>query len=62
MPNNITKKPNKYFKPNKYKFHVMKLVNKTLKEIRLNLELKGLKNRCLLLKNEADLTESKKLD
>lgn len=36
----------------------MKLVNKALNKIRFNLELKGLKNRCLLLKNEADLTES----
>lgn len=44
------------------RFHVMKLVNKALNKIRLNLELKGLKNRCLLLKNEADLTESEKLE
>ncbi|MFB2878820.1 ISL3 family transposase [Floridanema aerugineum] len=44
------------------RFHVMKLVNKALNKIRLNLELKGLKNRCLLLKNEADLIESEKLE
>lgn len=44
------------------RFHVMKLVNKALNKIRLNLELKGLKNRCLLLKNEADLTQSEKLE
>ena len=43
------------------RFHVMKLVNRALNKMRLNLELKGLKNRCLLLKNEADLTESEKL-
>jgi transposase len=39
------------------RFHVMKLVNKSLNKIRLLLELKGLKNRCLLLKNRTDLTE-----
>jgi transposase len=44
------------------RFHVMKLVNKALNKMRLNLELKGLKNRCLLLKNEADLSESEKLE
>jgi transposase len=44
------------------RFHVMKLVNKALNKMRLNLELKGLKNRCLLLKNEADLTDSEKLE
>jgi hypothetical protein len=36
----------------------MKLVNKALNKIRLLLELKGLKNRCLLLKNGTNLTES----
>jgi transposase len=41
------------------RFHVMKLVNKSLNKIRLNLELKGLKNRYLLLKNGEDLTEDK---
>jgi transposase len=39
------------------RFHVMKLVNKSLNQLRLSLELKGLKNRCLLLKNGRDLTE-----
>jgi transposase len=31
------------------RFHVQKLINKNLNEIRLKLELKGLKNRNLLL-------------
>ena len=44
------------------RFHVMKLVNKALNKIRLNLELKGLKNRCKILKNEADLSELEKLE
>lgn len=44
------------------RFHVMKLVNKALNKMRLNLELKGLKNRCLLLKNEVDLSGSEKLE
>lgn len=44
------------------RFHVMKLINKALNKMRLNLELKGLKNRCLLLKNKADLTDSEKLE
>jgi transposase len=39
------------------RFHVIKLVNKALNKLRLNLDLKGLKNRCLLLKNNQDLTE-----
>ena len=39
------------------RFHVMKLVNKSLNQLRLKLGLKGLKNRCLLLKNNCDLTE-----
>ena len=39
------------------RFHVIKLVNKSLNKIRLFLELKGLKNYCLLLKNGTDLTE-----
>lgn len=38
------------------RFHVMKLVNSSLNQLRLKLELKGLKNRCLLLKNYVDLT------
>ena len=44
------------------RFHVMKLVNKSLKDLRLELEVKGLKNRCLLLKNNGDLTEEEKLE
>lgn len=42
------------------RFHVMKLVHKALNKIRLLLELKGLKNRCLLLRNNEDLTEGEK--
>jgi transposase len=38
------------------RFHVMKLVNKALNKLRLNLGFKGLKNRSLLLKNGTDLT------
>lgn len=37
------------------RFHVQKLVNKALNKIRLKLELKGLKNRCLLMSNYRDL-------
>ena len=44
------------------RFHVMKLVNNSLNYLRLELELKGLKNRCLLLKNQEDLTEEEKLE
>jgi transposase len=40
------------------RFHVMKLVNSSLNELRLKLEIKGLKNRCLLLKNNENLSES----
>lgn len=42
------------------RFHVMKLVNQALNKIRLLLELKGLKNRSLLLKNEENLTKEEK--
>lgn len=38
----------------------MKLVNTALNKIRLLLEFKGLKNRCLLLKNGEDLTVEEK--
>ena len=38
-------------------FHVMKLVNKSLNKLRLDLDLKGLKNRCLLLNNNQSLSE-----
>lgn len=44
------------------RFHVMNLVNKALNKIRLLLDLKGLKNRYLLLKNGADLTGSERQD
>ena len=44
------------------RFHVMKLVNKSLNKIRLLLGLKGLKNRCLLLINGTNLTEEEKTD
>lgn len=37
------------------RFHVMKLVNKALNKIRLLLDFKGLKNRCLLMKNASEL-------
>jgi len=42
------------------RFHVMKLVNQALNKLRLFLELKGLKNRFLLLKNGSDLNDSQK--
>ena len=35
----------------------MKLVNKSLNKLRLDLELKGLKNRCLLLNNNQSRSE-----
>ena len=41
------------------RFHVMKLVNKSLNKLRLDLDLKGLKNRCLLLSNNQSLSEKK---
>jgi transposase len=44
------------------RFHVMKLLNSSLNDLRLKLELKGFKNRCLLLKNYADLTEEEKAE
>ena len=42
------------------RFHAMKLVNKALNSLRLLLGFKGLKNRCLLLKNGEDLTPEEK--
>lgn len=42
------------------RFHVMKLVNQALNQIRLILELNGLKNRCLLCKNGQDLSPESK--
>jgi transposase len=40
------------------RFHVMKLVHKALNQIRLQLGLKGLENKILLLKNNEDLNKS----
>jgi transposase len=37
------------------RFHVQKLINKALNKIRLVLKLKGLKNRFLLMRNQANL-------
>lgn len=42
------------------RFHVMKLVNQSVNQIRLLLGKKGLKNRCLIMKNNQDLTEEEK--
>ena len=42
------------------RFHVQKLVNKALNKIRLALKLKGLKNRCLLMSNQANLINEDK--
>ena len=39
------------------RFHVMKLVNKSLNQLRLKVGLRGLKKRCLLLKNYSSLTD-----
>jgi len=44
------------------RFHVMKLINKSVNKIRLILGLKGLKNRCLIMKNNQDLNEEEKED
>ena len=44
------------------RFHVQKLVNKALNKIRLVLKLKGLKNRYLLMKNQANLTSEEELE
>ena len=44
------------------RFHVMKMVNKSLNKIRLLLDLKGLKKRNLLLKNNANLTQEEDRD
>ena len=42
------------------RFHVQKLVNKALNKIRLALNLKSLKNRCLLMSNQANLINEDK--
>lgn len=46
------------------RFHVQKLINKALNKIRLILKLKGLKNKYLLMNNQANLTakDRKELD
>jgi len=44
------------------RFHVQKLINKNLNEIRLKLELKGLKNRNLLMTTQSQLTALEKLE
>jgi transposase len=44
------------------RFHVMKLIHKALNQIRLQLGLKGLQNKILLLKNNEDLNESERAD
>lgn len=41
------------------RFHVMQLVNKALNKIRLNLGLKGLKNKLILMRNGQDLEQEK---
>jgi transposase len=40
------------------RFHVQKLINKNLNKIRLNLEIKGLKNKILLMMAQSQLTKS----
>jgi transposase len=42
------------------RFHVQKIITKNLNKIRLKLELKGLKNRNLLMTRESQLTELEK--
>jgi transposase len=42
------------------RFHVIKLVNKALNKFRLLLDLKGLRNRCLLLKNGEQIIEEER--
>lgn len=44
------------------RFHVQKLVNKNLNKIRLKLELKGLKNRTLMMTNQSQLTKLEKAE
>ena len=38
------------------RFHAQKLISKALNKIRLTLNIKGLKNRCLLINNQTNLT------
>lgn len=44
------------------RFHVMKLVNKAVNQIRLDREIKGLKNRVLILRNHPNLSEEERSD
>jgi transposase len=44
------------------RFHVQKLVNKALNKIRLELKLKGLRNRYLLMKNRVVLTSEEQAE
>lgn len=44
------------------RFHVQKLVNKNLNKIRLKLDVKGLKNKILLMMGQSQLTELEKTD
>jgi transposase len=44
------------------RFHVQKLVNKNLNKIRLKLELKGLKNRNLIMTTQSQLTKLEKTE
>ena len=44
------------------RFHVQKLVNKSLNKIRLILKIKGLKNRYLLMSNRVNLSSSEELE
>lgn len=44
------------------RFHVMKLVGKSLNKIRLKLGFTGLKNKALLMKNHRDLSNEEKVE
>lgn len=44
------------------RFHVMKLVGKSLNKIRLKLGFTGLKNKALLMKNNRDLSNEEKVE
>lgn len=44
------------------RFHVMKLVNKSVNGIRLKIGITGLKNKALLMKNNQDLNESERAE
>jgi transposase len=44
------------------RFHVQKLINKSLNKVRLKLEVKGLRNKFLLMMNQSQLTEKEKTE